>query len=119
MTTGISAKKELSHAKGVVERRQAVANDIGNEDAAGYAMNNYQSMLICLFECEKHHNNAMSVLDDNNAGIVEETSALVDWSRKWVRQCEENLIMRWDVDAEDVYNKRQEFRTVWEGVQYA
>lgn len=114
MTTGILVRNELRYAKGMVERRQEVTYDIGSEENVAQVWANYDSMLACLFECEKHHNNVMSVLDQKSVGIAEETSALVDWSRTWVRQCEQNLIMKWDVNAEQVYNKREDLRMIWE-----
>lgn len=101
MTYGISEKKvsphsELRSAKGMVMRRQDVVKDIGQEDSKGYAINNYRAMLMCLKECEKHHNNVMQVITDKVAGVALETSALVDYTRKWVAESERVLRDKWE-----------------------
>lgn len=113
-TQRMSPRDEAKFAKGMVERRQAVVDNIGQEETSGEAWNNYQSMLACLLECEKHHNNVMAVIDDKTAGYGVETSALVDWSRKWVRQCEENLTDKWGVSMGAVTEKRDAIRYTWE-----
>lgn len=92
---------ELKSAKGMVERRQAVVEDMGKEEKAGFAVENLRSMLMCVKECEKHHNRVMTVVDDKTASVGVETSALVDYARKWVTQGEKNLRDVWG------YSERQ------------
>ena len=99
---------ELKSAQGMVERRLPVVEDMGNEEKAGYAVENLRAMLVCLKECEKHHNNVMSVVDDKTAGVGLETSLLVDYARKWVAQGEHNLREKWgfsEWQIEDVRRK--------------
>lgn len=93
----INVKRELSFAEGMVERRHATVENIGHEKRVGEAVENFRSMLVCLKECEKHHNNVMQEVSDDTAGVGVETSALVDFCRKWVAQCEHNLRTVWGV----------------------
>lgn len=113
-TQRMSPRDEAKYAKGMVERRQTVAEEIGSEPTVGQSWDNYQSMLTCLHECEKHHNNVMALIDDETAGYGIETSALVDWSRKWVRQAEQNLTDKWGVSMAVVTEKRDAIRYAWE-----
>lgn len=105
----INVHSELKSAKGMVERRQVIVEDIGNEEKVGYAVENLRSMLTCLKECEKHHNRVMTMVDDSNAGVALQTSALVDYSRKWVAQAELNLHEKWGYSLFQI----QEIRRQW------
>ena len=98
----LRAKAELKSAKGMVERRQAVVDSIGQEKSEAEARANYESMVSCLIECEKHHNRIMEMVDSTNSGSALESSALVDWSRKWVLECQQNLVNTWGADFGEV-----------------
>lgn len=106
-TQRIIPGSELKFAKGMVERRRDIADEIGSETDVAQAIDNYRSMLACLKECEKHHNRVMSVIDDRTAGYGIETSALVDWSRKWVRQSESLLVEKWNIPQSRIDETRQ------------
>ena len=93
----VNVAQEVKFAQGMVDRRRQTVDAIGFESSKGEAMDNFRSMLVCLKECEKHHNNVMVNISDETAGAGVETSALVDYSRKWVAQAEHNLRTVWEV----------------------
>lgn len=93
----VNVAQEVKFAQGMVERRRQTVDSIGSEKTVGEALGNLRSMLACLKECEKHHNNVMVNISDETAGLGVETSALVDYSRKWVAQAEHNLRTVWQV----------------------
>lgn len=103
----INVKRELEFAQGMVDRRRVTVENIGQEKRVGEAVDNFRSMLACVRECEKHHNNVMANISDATAGVGVETSALVDYARRWAAQAEHNLRTVWGFSDGDVEEKKR------------
>ena len=81
-----SVEKELGFAKGMMDRREHVRANLRNAVTRSQAVGNYKSLLRCLMEVQKHHNNITKAITNDTAGYAHESSLLLDSARKWVDQ---------------------------------
>lgn len=107
----MSTNQEIKWAQSVVERRKTVADSLGTEPAVGYAIENYRSLLMGLKECKRHIANAVSAVDDSNAGVAvgayESLATIIDW----VKKAEDSLRTNWAMDDSRIIEIRGSYES--------
>lgn len=80
----VKSSMELKHAEGVVQRRQQVAENIGNSDSKSQALFAHSEVCGAVREVAKHRRNILDEIDNEGAGHAIRVNELHEVVLEWL-----------------------------------
>ncbi len=97
----IRTSQELKHAEGVVQRRQQVAESIGNSDSKSQALYAHGEVCGAVREVAKHRDNILGDIDNEGAGHAIRVNELHDITLEWLSRSR-GALTGWGVSASEL-----------------
>ena len=97
----IRTAQELKHARGMVERRQDLAEVIGSANSRRHAEDIFRSLCGAVKEVSKHRKNIFDEIDNESASHAIEVQNLLDMVTAWKERSSVELA-GWGATEEEI-----------------